>query len=138
MVRDFGVDATYDRILAILRAAIRASGRTQVAVDQAIGRRRGYLSHVFQRRVEIKLRDVLKVLRILGLDPSLVLGPLVLKTPGPVARAEAEEPAGDEAVEEPLPRGEMESLIAAILDASPPPEAPPDGEPPAADPPPPS
>jgi hypothetical protein len=121
MPKELAVDATYDRVLTILRAAIRASGRSQIQLDAAIGRRRGYLSHVFQHRVELKLRDVLKVLRTLRFDPSLVLGSLVLKGRDAPAPPEGEQPAAEETEAGPG-GGELEGLIEAILEAMPPPE----------------
>jgi hypothetical protein len=56
------------KLLYLLRAAIRAAGRTQTEVDARIGRRRGYLSHVFQRRVDLKLRDLLGALDMVEVD----------------------------------------------------------------------
>jgi hypothetical protein len=59
------------RVLKLLRASIRAAGRTQAEVDSRIGRRRGYLSHVFQGRVDLKLRDLLGALEALEVEPGL-------------------------------------------------------------------
>lgn len=53
----------------MLQGAIRASGRTQTDIDDRIGRRRGYLSHVFQRRVDLKLIDLLRALAVLEIEP---------------------------------------------------------------------
>lgn len=58
------------RVLQLLQGSIRAAGFTQTEVDERIGRRRGYLSHVFQRRVDLKLVDLLRVLRVLELQPG--------------------------------------------------------------------
>ena len=58
------------RCLKLLQGAIRASGMTQTEVDGRIGRRRGYLSHVFQRRVDLKVVDLLRTLQVLGISPS--------------------------------------------------------------------
>ena len=58
------------RSLKLLQGAIRASGFTQTDVDEQIGRRRGYLSHVFQRRVDLKLIDLLRVLEVLEVPPE--------------------------------------------------------------------
>jgi hypothetical protein len=55
--------------LKLLQGAIRASGCTQTDVDDRIGRRRGYLSHVFQRRVDLKLIDLLRALEVLEIEP---------------------------------------------------------------------
>lgn len=35
-----------------------------------IGRRRGYLSHVFQRRVDLKVEDLMLALEVLGIDAA--------------------------------------------------------------------
>jgi hypothetical protein len=43
-------------------------------VDARIGRRRGYLSHVFQHRVDLKVRDLLGALEVLGVDPRRFFG----------------------------------------------------------------
>lgn len=56
------------RSLKLLQGAIRASDYTQTDIDERIGRRRGYLSHVFQRRVDLKLVDLLRALEVLGID----------------------------------------------------------------------
>lgn len=58
------------RLLRLLQGSIRAAGFTQTEVDARIGRRRGYLSHVFQRRVDLKLADLLRVLEVLRLHPG--------------------------------------------------------------------
>ena len=57
------------RSLKLLQGAIRASDYTQTDIDERIGRRRGYLSHVFQRRVDLKLIDLLRALEVLGIEP---------------------------------------------------------------------
>lgn len=64
------MDDRLGRVLKLLQGSIRAAGFTQTMVDERIGRRRGYLSHVFQRRVDLKLVDLLKVLEVLEIDPS--------------------------------------------------------------------
>lgn len=58
------------RSLKLLQGAIRASGMTQTELDERIGRRRGYLSHVFQRRVDLKVLDLLSALDELAITPS--------------------------------------------------------------------
>lgn len=65
------------RSLKLLQGAIRASGYTQTEVDDLIGRRRGYLSHVFQRRVDLKLIDLLRALAVLGIEPRRFFATLV-------------------------------------------------------------
>lgn len=62
-------DEHLTRILRLLQGAIRAAGHTQTEVDEKIGRRRGYLSHVFQRRVDLKLHDLLRALQVLEVEP---------------------------------------------------------------------
>jgi hypothetical protein len=58
------------KLLRLLQGSIRAGGFTQTEVDERIGRRRGYLSHVFQRRVDLKVVDLLHALAVLGLAPG--------------------------------------------------------------------
>ena len=125
MTERLEVAPTYDRILTVLRAAIRASGRTQIELDRVIGRRQGYLSHVFQGRVQLKVRDLLAVIHALGLDPAAFLGYLILPSGAGVPRPR---PAGcdagsaaaepEEAPAEAATRGELETLIATLLDRS--------------------
>jgi hypothetical protein len=64
------VDERLGRLLRLLQGSIRAAGHTQTEVDGRIGRRRGYLSHVFQRRVDLKLIDLLRALQVLQVDPA--------------------------------------------------------------------
>jgi hypothetical protein len=54
----------------LLQSVIRGAGLTQKEVDARIGRRPGYLSHVFQGRVDLKLLDVLKALEVLKVEPG--------------------------------------------------------------------
>lgn len=61
-------EAQLSKILRLLQGAIRAGGFTQTEVDKRIGRRRGYLSHVFQRRVDLKVVDLLHALAVLGIE----------------------------------------------------------------------
>ena len=63
-------ESRLERLLRLLQGAIRAAGLTQSEVDGRIGRRRGYLSHVFQRRVDLRLIDLLRTLEVLGLEPG--------------------------------------------------------------------
>jgi hypothetical protein len=55
----------------LLQGAIRASGMTQTDIDEKISRRRGYLSHVFQRRVDLKVEDLLRILEVIQVEPRL-------------------------------------------------------------------
>jgi transcriptional regulator with XRE-family HTH domain len=57
-------------LLRLFQSSIRAAGLSQTEVDERIGRRRGYLSHVFQGRVDLKLIDLLNALDALGVDPA--------------------------------------------------------------------
>lgn len=124
MAERLEVAPTYDRILTVLRASIHASGRTQIEIDHAIGRRKGYLSHVFQRRVQLKVRDLLAVIDELGMDPGAFLGYLILPhgprqpRPQPPRGSAGAAAAELEAEPEPAPRGELETLIATLLDRS--------------------
>ena len=109
------------RVLRLLQGTIRAAGHTQTEVDERIGRRRGYLSHVFQRRVDLKLHDLLRVLEVLKVEPAAFFSPALAGRGG-------EHPQLEELmqlVSEATPRGPM-----------PPPSPPPSAAPPLFAPPP--
>lgn len=57
-----------ERLLAALRAAIRASGHTQRSIEETLEMGRGYLSQLLNGATEIKLRHVLQVCWVLGLS----------------------------------------------------------------------
>lgn len=62
------------RVLSLLRGVIRLSELSQAEVDRRIRRRRGYLSHVFQQVVDLKLKDLLLVLDALDVAPERFFG----------------------------------------------------------------
>lgn len=70
------------RSLKLLQGSIRASSLTQTEIDEKIGRRRGYLSHVFQRRVDLKLVDLLSALAVLGIPPGVFFAAVTDSTGG--------------------------------------------------------
>jgi hypothetical protein len=104
-------DDLMSQCLQLLQGAIRASGLTQTEVDQRIGRRKGYLSHVFQRRVDLKLIDLMQTLEVLGLDPRRFFGALTQAAASGgsgvlellATRLEAEEEQGRAAMPVPAP-----------------------------------
>ncbi len=83
-------DARLGKLLKLLQGSIRAAGLTQTEVDERIGRRRGYLSHVFQRRVDLKVIDLLRALEVLEIDPARFFAVALGSRPEP--RASLDEP----------------------------------------------
>jgi hypothetical protein len=119
------------RSLRLLQGAIRASGYTQTEIDDLIGRRRGYLSHVFQRRVDLKVIDLVRALEALGIDPRRFFAALVSSGPSanvgvlqlisdrpeppPAVRPAPEsEPAGAEPVLEERVRHALRSILTGL------------------------
>ncbi len=99
-----------------MQGAIRASGLTQTEVDERIGRRRGYLSHVFQRRVDLKVMDLLRALDALGIPPSRFFEAVAEAAPtgsGGLLKLLAQRLASD-------PRPAAQSLPAVAAPPSPP------------------
>jgi transcriptional regulator with XRE-family HTH domain len=63
-------DADIDRILTLLKRAIRSSGLSQKEVDRRIGVQPGYLSQVMIGRLDLKLKHLLRVLEAIEIDPT--------------------------------------------------------------------
>jgi hypothetical protein len=58
------------RVLALLKRAIRSSGSSQKEVDRQIGVQPGYLSQVMIGRLDLKLKHLLRALDAIEVDPS--------------------------------------------------------------------
>lgn len=58
------------RILSLLKRAIRSSGSSQKEVDRQIGVQPGYLSQVMIGRLDLKLKHLLRVLDAIHVDPA--------------------------------------------------------------------
>lgn len=121
------------RCLKLLQGAIRASGLTQTEVDGRIGRRRGYLSHVFQRRVDLKVVDLLRTLQVLGISPSRffesvpraastasagvlhLLAERLAQEPAPAAAPEPSSPETLQATVDPADEALLEERVRTVL-----------------------
>lgn len=57
------------RILLLLKRAIRSSGSSQKEVDRQIGVQPGYLSQVMIGRLDLKLKHLLRALDAIEVDP---------------------------------------------------------------------
>lgn len=104
-----------DHTLSLLQRSIRASGLTQLEVDRRIGRRRGFLSHVFQRKVDIKAVDLLRTLSVLGLEPRSFFRQLATEAAGGLAAVGLERTARVASGEA---RGYRHELVEGLLAAS--------------------
>lgn len=102
-------DERLQKVLRLLQGAIRAAGFTQTEIDEKIGRRRGYLSHVFQRRVDLKLADLLRVLDVLQVSPAAFFSF--------AGSASRQAPAEPEVAEGPPALNHMMKLVAEAVEA---------------------
>jgi hypothetical protein len=71
-------EARYQRIVKILELALAATGCTHGELDEGLGHARGFSSRVFAGRGQLKVRDLLRAIEVLGLAPEEMFGPLVL------------------------------------------------------------
>ena len=62
-------DEETKHIVQLLSEAVRASGHSQRWVETAIGVSHGYLSLLFNGKLELKMRHVFMICGALGLDP---------------------------------------------------------------------
>lgn len=62
------------RVLSLLKRAIRSSGSSQKEVDRKIGVQPGYLSQVMIGRLDLKLKHLLRALEAIEVDPGGFFG----------------------------------------------------------------
>lgn len=58
------------RVLSLLKRAIRSSGMSQKEVDRKIGVKPGYLSQVMIGRLDLKVKHLLRALEAIDVDPA--------------------------------------------------------------------
>lgn len=123
------MDQLSAQVIRTLRKAFRALGLTAGEVEQKLGMSPGYLSRVFAGKIELKLRHIEEIAKILGLEPaellSLSFPPEPERRLSPAARRVREalgvEPAELQASREaagPEPPGsesEMEQMMARVF-----------------------
>ena len=63
------VDADLERILTLLRAEMKRRGFTQVDVQNALGWKGSYISQLFLKHKELRVRQLLQILAVIGHDP---------------------------------------------------------------------
>lgn len=63
-------ESDVQKILSLLRRAIRSSGFSQKDVDRRIGVQPGYLSQVMIGRLDLKLKHLLRALDAIEVEPS--------------------------------------------------------------------
>lgn len=78
------------RIAAALRTAIRLSGISHRQVERELGLSTGYLTRILAGQVELRVRHVLDVCRVIGLSPDRFFGALFPPQEGPEAMARLE------------------------------------------------
>lgn len=67
---DESVREEIQRVLSLLKRAIRSSGMSQKEVDRKIGVQPGYLSQVMIGRLDLKLKHLLRALEAIEVDPG--------------------------------------------------------------------
>lgn len=67
------MDSLSAQVIRTLRRAIRALGLTTSEVERNLGMSPGYLSRVFAGKIELKLRHIEEIAKILGLEPAELL-----------------------------------------------------------------
>jgi transcriptional regulator with XRE-family HTH domain len=63
-------DAEVDRLRNLLRAMVEDSGRSFRDIERSLGLGHGYLSHLFNGRLELKFKHVFLLAEELGFNPS--------------------------------------------------------------------
>jgi transcriptional regulator with XRE-family HTH domain len=78
------------RIAAALRTAIRLSGISHRQVERELGLSTGYLTRILAGQVELRVRHVLDVCRVIGLPPDRFFGALFPPQDGPESMSRLE------------------------------------------------
>ena len=86
------VNREVDRYLVLLGNKIRAQGYTQLAVQEALGWGRSYISQLVTKQKQLRIEQVLAILNVIGIDPTEFFGELY--PTGPRFAVEPSAPAG--------------------------------------------
>jgi transcriptional regulator with XRE-family HTH domain len=78
------------RVAAALRTAIRLSGISHRQVERELGLSTGYLTRILAGQVELRVRHVLDVCRVIGLSPDRFFGALFPLQDGPESMSRLE------------------------------------------------
>lgn len=78
------------RIAAALRTTIRLSGISHRQVERELGLSTGYLTRILAGQVELRVRHVLDVCRVIGLPPDRFFGALFPLQDGPESMSRLE------------------------------------------------
>ena len=70
-----------DRYLTLLRNTIRASGSTQLEVQEALGWGRSYISQFLTKQKKVRLEQVLSILNVIGIEPGAFFAELYGASP---------------------------------------------------------
>jgi transcriptional regulator with XRE-family HTH domain len=115
------------RVLSLLKRAIRSSGSSQKEVDRKIGVQPGYLSQVMIGRLDLKLKHLLRALDAIEVEPAGFFGLAFPAERGgevgggdllsllPAAPAEERRSARSGGGAEPIADADLERLVAQAL-----------------------
>lgn len=117
------MDQLSAQVIRTLRKAFRALGLTSSEVERKMEMSPGYLSRVFAGKIELKLRHIEEIAKILGLEPaellSLSFPPEPERRLSPAARRVREalgvEPAELQAPSRESSEREMQDMMLRIL-----------------------
>ncbi len=110
------VDRELDRYVTLLRNKIRQQGFTQMEVQDALGWGRSYISQIVTQQKKLRMDQVLRILRVIGVSPGDFFGELYRRG-APVPTARQPLPRRDAGALEPLRQevGRVHLLLRALV-----------------------
>lgn len=117
------MDAEVQRLINILRTAMRILGVTNREVERRIGMSPSYLTRVFSGGIELKAEHLIEIPKALGLEPAEFFHLAYPKRTHPGSKASAQlvealrdlQPPPEERRAEPLSEEQMEKLLFSTL-----------------------
>jgi transcriptional regulator with XRE-family HTH domain len=119
------IEEERQRLLQVLRVAMRILDVSNRDIEKALGLSYGYLSRLFSGGIELKVEHIFQILGVLGLTPAEYFHFVYPRRPSPPSEAamrmrsildgfgptatEERPPAGD------LSHDEMEKMVAKVL-----------------------
>ena len=117
------MDAEVQRLIKILRTAMRILGVTNREVERRLGMSPSYLTRVFSGGIELKAEHLIHISRAIGLEPAEFFHLAYPKRTEPGSKASAQlrdalrelQPPPEERRPEPIREEEVEKLLMSTL-----------------------
>jgi transcriptional regulator with XRE-family HTH domain len=117
------MDAEVQRLIKILRTAMRILGVTNREVERRLGMSPSYLTRVFSGGIELKAEHLIQISRAIGLEPAEFFHLAYPKRNEPGSKASAQlrdalrelQPPPEEPRPEPIREEEVEKLLMSTL-----------------------